>query len=140
MAMRSMLTWIFCRGGWLLLSALRSLILGATLVLAAILAFVVAAQVTRYSRTSEWHPVPNAELLEIMNIDVRSMDGQAADGLARSLIDVPAPLCLGLIVVFLLIVIRSTRGLEWNLRTYDPHGARRGAMIRQIEGDSARRP
>ena len=136
MHIRNIFAWGCCRLGWLLLSVIRCLVLGAMFVAAALLMFILAGQLKRFGWSGEWHPVPNAEMLEIMNIDVSTLAEPEFGSLIRPLIDAPATLCLAVVVAAMLIIMWSTRGLERKLRFYDPHGARRKAMIKAIEGNS----
>ena len=132
------LAWICCRGGWLVLSMIRRVVLGAMLISAALMAFILAAQLTRYGRTGAWHPVPVAELLEILKIDAMAIQDATRGSLISRLIDAPGTLCLAAVVAVLFVAFRSTRDLERSLHRYDPFGLRRKAMIREIEDELAR--
>ena len=136
MWIRSTLHWLWCRGGWLLLSVFRCFVLGVMSVAIAVLGFILAAQLTRYVRFGEWHPVPNAELLDILKIHALLTSRPAFDLVVRPLMDAPATLCLVVVVLALFAVMWLTRGLEHNLRTYDSYGARRKALITQITRSS----
>ena len=100
----------------------------------ALLTFVLAAQLTRYGRTGEWHPVPNAELLDILKIDVASLEGEAFG----FLLERPTTLTLLCVALACLLLAKVMSVLERKRKAHHPAGAHRQAMITDIEQALAR--
>jgi hypothetical protein len=117
----------------LLIGTVKVLCGGAIVMALAIATFILAAQLTRYARLGDWHPVPNAELIEILKMTVAAAETSGLSKWIGVVLALPATLSLFLGVIGLLCMMMLMNRLERMRRLYHPRLARRQAMLQEIE-------
>jgi hypothetical protein len=103
---------IWYRTAGLLIGCTRVLVFSAMIVTVLLVIFVLSAQLYRWWKAGEWHPVPVTELLQILGLGIVPDDLKDFRHIIEMLLALPATLTLFLVIVVLVCIKRLLDKVE----------------------------